>query len=77
MSYIIMACLTLLISCTASFVAYNNKSWGIRDDEDLVVALGMSFLCSLMWFVALPAIVFVGGAWLLAKVISKPSKEKK
>ena len=74
--YIVVACLTFLIFCTTSFVAYNKKSWGVRNAEDLGGALGLSFVCSVLWFIVLPAIVLIGGSWFLAKSISKSPKEK-
>lgn len=74
MFYFIMACITMLIASTVSFVIYNKKSF--KSDEDLIFMLLMSLVISMLWFIAIPAGIILGGAWLLAKLFSLDWKQK-
>jgi hypothetical protein len=70
MFYFAMAIITMFILSTMVFVAYNKKSFGVYDNEDLVWALLASLIASLLWVVTIPAFFIIGGAWFAAKRIS-------
>lgn len=71
MLYAVVSVLLMFILSVVCFVYYNK---GELDDESLVAALVISLCASAFWFVAIPMGIVVGGAWWIAKSISKEKK---
>jgi len=74
MFYFMMACITMFVASTASFVIYNKQLF--KGAEDLVFMLLMSLVISMVWFIAIPAGIILGAAWLIAKLFSLDWKQK-
>ena len=68
-----IAILTMFVLSIVCFVCYNKK---LLDDDELWGALVASFIASIFWFVAIPLAILIGGAWWIAKLISKGTKSK-
>lgn len=66
--FFIVAASTFFISTTYLFV---HKHLVNRDMDEVDVAVGLLFclIAAFFWFISIPAVVLIGGAWLLAKVI--------
>lgn len=75
MFYFVMACITMLVASTISFVSHNKSLR--KDYEELGSMIFISFIGSILWFISIPVVIVIGGAWLLAKLFSKERKPKK
>lgn len=68
MTYFVVACITMFIACTISFIIHNNRSR--PDNIDLAGSLILSLFASIVWWITLPAVVIIGSAWIVAKLVS-------
>jgi ABC-type nitrate/sulfonate/bicarbonate transport system permease component len=75
MFYFVMACITMFVASTISFIAHNTSPR--KDYEELAAMLGASLTAAILWFIAIPAGIILGGAWLIAKLFSRDRKSKK
>ena len=70
------ACFTMFLLSIAVFVAYDKKAFDIEDGQSLLLALVTAAALSVMWIVTIPALVIIGGAWLVSRLFKLNWKTK-
>lgn len=72
--YALMFALTMFIGSIVVFVRRNKKEY--PSDEDTVLELAIVFGFAIFWMVTIPAIVIIGGAWMVSKLFKLNWKTK-
>lgn len=66
-----ITCLMMFALSTAIFIAYQRQKFNNVDIVDVVACLLISIIASILWWLTIPVAAIVGGAWVLAKTLSK------
>ena len=74
MLYVIMSCIVMFIGSIATFVYAKNAD--VMHNETIVLGLFLAFIASLIWFIAIPAAIIIGGAYFVSKLFTLDWKSK-
>jgi len=64
----------MFIGSIATFVYTKNAD--VMHNETIVLGLFLVFIASLIWFIAIPAAIIIGGAYLVSKLFTLDWKSK-